>query len=343
MNCLTKIFIFFLTVSFLGAVEKIYAAEFGIGGTDGLEIIVNPEFPKGNEVVNFKAESYTVNLNEAEISWFVDGEFQTGGQGLVDFSVQIGPPGTETLVTAIVKHQSGASFTRQVFVRPAEVSLIWEANGFTPPFYKGKTLFSYEGEVRVIARPNIITKDGRLLSSKSLVYIWKENGQIINELSGYGKDVFVAIGTVPLRPITISVEAKTADEAYVAKGEISIAQDKPVVLFYEKHPLYGILYNRALRRNLNLNTSEMSVVAIPYFFTADSMENRSLLYSWNMNGIPLEGSRNSIVLRAEEGKSGRATVGLEVRSADKLFQFGEGGLNVYFGEQNRTRNIFLGR
>jgi hypothetical protein len=105
------------------------------------------------------------------------------------------------------------------------------------------------------------------------------------------------------------------------QDEVIIEITDPKILFYEKNPILGTLFNKALFGSISLSNEELSIVAEPYFFSPDDRTSSRLNYKWSLNGNPA-GSNESdpgiFVVRQQAGVSGSAEISLSVINPSKL-------------------------
>jgi hypothetical protein len=92
---------------------------------------------------------------------------------------------------------------------PVDVDILWQANTYTPPFYKGKALFTPESNVTFIALFNIII-GGKRVDPSDVVYKWKVNRTVDGANSGFGKNSYNYTGSIILRPALIQAEVYAA-------------------------------------------------------------------------------------------------------------------------------------
>lgn len=311
------------------------------GQTSNLAVRVVPSRPGPNQSVKVMIESYATDLDRAEISWFLNNKPSEKNAGQKTFSFRTGPPGSLSSILIVVRTTDGEVLQQVVDIRPATVDLLWEAESYTPPFYKGKALYPYQGTVRIVAIPNIITENGGALNPKSLVYDWKIDGNPVTSVSGYGKSFISFTGSVPLKPVTVAVEVSSMDQTYVAEGKTTLSPVQPGVVFYEDNPLAGVLYNKALGRNVSLVNEEMKIAAIPYFVGVSKRDADTLKYDWQINNQSiLSGSdQSSLTFRQDKGGKGSSAISLQVSNRAKIFQFSQNNLLLSFGN-NAEENPF---
>ncbi len=314
-----------LWLAFLLALPLWAGAELDIGNS--VNIVLSPEHPKANERVSAEIESFSTNLDRAEIVWLLDGEIAAQGTGKRKFSFTTGALGSEQTLAVNLKAFDGSFFNRVLRIKPALVSLVWQAYSYTPPFYRGKALMPIEGLVSIIALPSFVKSDGERISPEEIIYTWRENGRVSGDGSGYGKFSFPVRGRIPIRPITVSVEAVAPDHGLVSSAETTIAPVVPQILFYEDRPLSGRSIKNALTDFFPFEGDEMRVAAVPYFFETPERKG-ALAYSWSVNNAPSNERGPDITLRRSGNDNGRAQLFLNITSPKSIFQAAEALLNI---------------
>jgi len=301
---------------------------------------IRPERPKPYDTVIVYMESYSIDLQSSEISWFVDGELKKREVGSKNLTFEVGGLGSISNVTAVIQTYDGGVFKKSLNIRPADVDMIWESESYTPPFYKGKSRFSYQGDLKVVAIPSIIREDGTKVPAKSLLYTWKKDGRVMADQSGYGLNTFKTSGSVPIRSTTIEVEVSTTDSLYVAGSSISINPERPNLIIYENNPVYGILFNRSLGTSLPVSKDELVLSAVPYFFDVVGKDGKNLDYKWVLGGEENREFGSNIVLRRVGDQGGKTSVSLRVSNTDKIFQFADASLNIVLPAKETGNGFF---
>ncbi len=281
---------------------------------------VSPENPGAFQTVTFSVSSFLFNANSQNISWSVDGKTVRSGIGATSFSVETKAIGSTTTVTMVLDID-GESIRKTVTLRPAEIDLLWEsANGYVPPFYRGRALPTKESSVRVVAIPSV--KVGTVpLKSSDFTYSWKRAGGIVNAASGYSKNSFVFQKDFLNPAEALSVTITGVGNTYTATKDISIPSFDPQILLYERHPLLGIQYEKELGPSLTLPVGEKTIIAEPYFMSAIGPTSSYLNYVWKINGaaISTPSKKNQLTLRGS-GQEGASRVSLDVENITKLFE-----------------------
>lgn len=286
-----------------------------------LSTTITPELPRPNEKVSIQTESFTFDLNRAIISWSINGKKQKEGKGLKSFDFTVGGLGSVTLVEVyIIPGEGNPPFSEVFKFYPTEVSLISEAKTFVPLFYKGKSPFSEESDLRVSALPNIVDKNGNMIPRENLIYTWTRDSRPVQEASGYGMSTYSLTGAFSGAPEYIGVTVSSEDGLLKASGSIQIKPTKPVLLFYENNPLFGILYNKAITTKFPMKEKETSFTAVPYGITR--VGNGDVLFHWSMNNQPTQINQNgdTITVRNDSGAEGDSLIGLSIDNPKKIFQ-----------------------
>ncbi|TSC84536.1 MAG: Uncharacterized protein G01um101417_201 [Parcubacteria group bacterium Gr01-1014_17] len=295
---------------------------------DAILITLSPEKPAPNTLVTATLSILSGgNGATTDIQWLVNGVSVRKGKGETSASFRTGKLGSKTVLTVKLS-EAGEIVEKTINLSPASVLLVAESDGTAPPFYRGKTLFSYHGATRIVAIPFFGNAPSARANPKTLSYKWKIADRVPEGSSGVGRDTFSFYAKVPFRPTEITVEVESPDGSAVAEARITAEALAPAVVLYEDHPLYGALWNKALAKDTALKAPEIRVVAQPFFF--NKADAGLLKYNWTLNsqkvGSP---SDNSVVFRKENAE-GSAGVRVEVTNPKAMFQFGDAKTTISF-------------
>jgi hypothetical protein len=288
---MNKILLFLITILLLFPFGKTVFGQFNFQTNESISVEMIPEFPEPETVVILKIESYSFDLNSSNVVWYVRGKEVAKGIGLKKISFLNGKIGEDTTISIKVTTNSGGVVEKTFSVNSSTVDIIYEADTYTPPFFKGKPLFSIQSAITFIAIPHLFSY-GKELEPEKLIYKWYKDGEIIDDLSGYGKNSIKLNSSILGRSIQMEVEASDPQSGNTAVGFVEVNPISPYVIFYEKDPLYGILFNKALGTEGTLTKKEVGLVAIPYFFSTKNV-NYNLSYNWYMNGLQIEDYKNT--------------------------------------------------
>lgn len=301
-----------------------------------LDVKVFPATPGPDESVQITIDSYLTDLYKARITWSLNGTVLLRGLGKTTFTFQNGPSGQTTYVSLSFTTNTGEIVTKDFSFTPVGVTIMWEADTYTPPFYKGKALLSPEATVRVIATPDITTK-GSPFGAGNLVYSWKKDDYPAS--TGYSKNVYSFISSKPLNNTKITLDVSSVDDSSQSEMQIYLPLVHPFILFYEKDPLLGVQYNKPFDTETTLNKKEFSISAEPYFFSNESTESGSsptIRYTWSVNGKDIQNSGRTITLRNDTGVDGSSLISLSMRGIIKTFQSASKDLQVNFKSVNSS-------
>lgn len=261
---------------FIFSILTLFLLFFPLNSGAQTSINVSPKHPGPNESVKLSLSSFGSNLNQSTITWYVNGSIALSGIGEKDLNITTRGVGTETIVVAEIEGNDFYPEEVEISIIPAEVSLFWEANTYTPPFYKGKAEYSYNSDARIVAIPNFPGNP----DPKSLNYTWEKDGRILGSLSGYGKNTLFLEGTSIIRPVSVSVTAENNSGAS-AKDTTVLESKSPEIIFYRKSPSLGILFNKALDSFSLGNEKEGGVWAEPFLFANGPSQ---LVFDWKVDG-----------------------------------------------------------
>ena len=297
-----------------------------------ISVQISPEIPGPYENVNLTLISYVVDVNKLQISWYLNDQKKSSGIGKKDFSFTAGGVGSTSTVRIEMFVAEGGLIKKTITIQPASVDLLWETvNSYVPPFYKGKALPSSESKIKVVAVPNLKTSAGAKLKENDFTYNWERNLKFSQNLSGYGKSTYTFQNNYLDQSEKIELIISSIKDNYTAKKIINIPMVSPEIVFYEKNPLRGINYEKALTSDFSMQGKESTIVAEPYFFSPANPISEELRYEWSLNNesiLPPLIKNNLVVRVAEAG--GQAKLSLSIESLPRLFQSADKSIFINF-------------
>lgn len=333
MKLLLKLSVFFLLITFAFTLHAQVP-----NSIDGVTIDITPSNPKPNQKITAYVESYNYDLNAASIVWIVDGKTTEQGIGLKEISLTAPAIGKTMTISAAIRTREGKEVRKQLNLKTGSVDIIWESNGYRPPFYEGRLPFTYQNNIKLIAVPHLSTNGTSEIDPKTLVYSWKLGGQYIENGQGYGKQsVEIPGGNIP-KPLEISVEVSSREGTENAKSSISLTPSEPTLAFYEEDALYGVLYNQALSESTRLKNREMKILSVPYGLNT---QNQDITYTWMINDIEQQNlvKNRSIIVRTKGDANGSSMINLDVRNNDRILQGIRGRFTLYFTKAQEESEI----
>jgi hypothetical protein len=283
---------------------------------------VNPEMPGPIQNVDISITSFATDLDKAQIVWVLNGQIVLSGVGKKSFSFKTGESGSPSTIDIGINIVGLPAISKRIIIQPGEVDMLWEAtDSYVPPFYRGKALPSQEGEIKVVAMPNIKTPSGEKLKDNDFSYNWSRNFNADPGLSGYAKRSYLFKNDYLEAEENISVSVSSVLGNYSAEGKVLITPGAPKIDFYERDPALGIKYGSSLMNGFNLGTRPLLITAVPYFFSSKNIDDPDFKYSWSINGQAVETTGKNHELAIKSDKTGGASdIGLSIESLSKIFQ-----------------------
>lgn len=301
-----------------------------------ISVDVSPEVPAPNETVTISVEAYGTDLNRAPITWSVNGKTVLTGLGEKVLKFNTGSVGTVSKIHLNIKPIGGGPDINKDFeFAPGDVDVIWEAATYTPPFYKGKALYTPEALVNFYAVPNLIDNGSRVPTNKA-VYKWTVDTTVDGDNSGFGKNTYSIVGPIIQGTNNITVDAySSTNSAVKGTGFTHITPTTPESLIYENNSIYGILFNSAVTNQYLLTKDDVKLDSFPLYFSTQN-KNTNVTYDWNIDGnkvnVPL--NQNSVIFK-KSGKSGdSASITLTVGNPNKILQIAQNAISLMIGSQN---------
>lgn len=310
-------------VSFGQTVNLPYA----LSGELGFDI--EPIYPRPNQNVSILLTLYTDNLNSADIAWYKDGKNVLSGKGETNYSFTAGSTGEETNIEVRIKLLNGVSFSKSVTLNPASVDLVWEADSYVAPFYRGKALYPRQGRLKIVATPEFV-KNGRRISPSNLIYKWSNRVEGYQNQSGYGKNTIILDGSMLGRAEWVEVLVTDPVDKMTSQGFINISPVDPEIVFYENNSYYGHIFDKSISNEYDLKTGEVQILAVPYYFTRE--RDGLLKYEWRLNGAPISNLSDirTAIFRKPENKTGRSTISLAVENLNRILQQADASIDMIF-------------
>lgn len=300
----------------------------------GITLTASSNSPAPGQSVTITAASYSFDINSAAITWTVNGKDVRKGIGATTLGISAPPLGHKTTVNIEADTPDGGVFTDSVSVGSGSVDMIIETDGYVPPFFEGKIPLAYQNAVTVIAVPHLADSYGKEYDPTTLVYDWrKDDGTVLGDQSGYGKQAITMQGSVIPRPYYLIVTATTRDGAAQGQGLAHIVPQSPSITFYDNDPLYGPMFNEAIGDTLFIGSQkEAGAFAALLGFNFSPKNTGALSLDWYINGTdhPELASSRSVVLRAPDGVSGASQISLDASGVQDILQQASAAFNVTF-------------
>jgi hypothetical protein len=291
--------------------------------TSDFTVSIIPEKPGPYESVQVSLVSYTLNLDTALISWAEDGKIKLSGIGKKNYSFTTKGTGVLSTVSVTIAAKDGTTSRREFTVNPAGVDILWQAtDAIVPPLYRGKALPASEGGIKFVAIPNIKTGTSTYLAGTDAVYAWQRGNTPSQNQSGYGKNSFTVYANILNDTEEVSVDVRSTDAKVGATASRAVAIAEPVIRFYELSPLLGPLFGKAITDGFTVASSDIAILAVPYFISGPDTASQKLSYTWQLNNdsIAAPGTPNILSLHRDTKNAGSALISLAVSHLSKLYQ-----------------------
>lgn len=293
------------------------------GATRDVVLTLSPEHPEPGALVRVTATTIGADRDQLYFTWLVDDEVVQEGRGRAALDVTAPELGDSLRVRLVA---DGAERSPSITIRPARVTLEWEAETSHPPFFIGRPLVGGQGTVRVEAIAEFIGPQGRVPLS-DIRFTWRMNGRAVSGASGYGADHLVTRTQFFNEPFTISVIAETRGGQRAAQ---SVTVD-PVSLdfvVYEESPLGGSI-PRDITSAFPFVSSEVAFMVYPLY----ASRPESLTYSWSLNGAPVTldtGDPRRAVFKKVSAGTGQFEIGVSLESAASFLDLAERTFLLHF-------------
>lgn len=304
-----------------------------ISQPEPVQYIVAPENPGPHAPVNIEVQGVGTFLGDATITWNLNGKRILSGTGERIFSFTTEEVGKATTVNVVINSTAYGVISKTFSFNPSQIELVWEADTTIPPLYAGRALPSPGARVKIVAFPSVVVS-GKKISPTSLSYQWSVNGSAKPQSSGTGRNVFLLESNQLHQSALIALDVYS-NSIPMGRAEAVIPFVSPLLVLYERDPLQGILYNRALVDTFSLQKTETTVRAEPYFFATP--RSSALNYSWLLNNSETTGPNaqsGELTLRQVGNAKGEAQlqVSLQNTGGNLLLQAAQTLLTLSFGE-----------
>ncbi len=311
------------------------------GSERSLSITFLPTTPNPGDSVKLTVQSSVIDIQGGTVLWEANGKKIAQGKGMDSTSLNVGPLGSETDIDVTVVTADGETVSTQATIIPTELDLLVDSDSYTPPFFRGRPLPSAGTNLRLQALPRF-KRAGATVPASELTYTWRRNGEVLGSISGRGKTTAI----IPILHLygvdAISVEARSDDGLLSHVSSLSQKAGAPLLMLYENHPLYGVLFHRALTASTFIPETETTFIAVPYFAQILNPHDPELSFEWHVNTalIPTNRTNPDELTINAENSSGVALVELHVTHTKNYFLDAKGAWNITFSPRESVANPF---
>ncbi len=229
---------------------------------------VNP-LPLQKTVISL--QSYSADITQADISWKYNSKVISSGKGQTSITITAPASGVTGTIIATVSGGSFDTTSSTLILRPASVDMLWEgADSYTPPFYKGLPLPSIGGVIRIMAVPSIN-------APKSMTYSWSQNGEALQNASGYAKNA-ILIQNDGLTT-TEHIEVTEKNGSFTGNNNADITPGDPVIAGYFNNDGF-IDYANGSTSDLSTTAPGVLIHFEPYYFSTPISLSHDLTFTY---------------------------------------------------------------
>lgn len=287
---------------FLGIFStEAYAVDF-ITESNNLILKTSPQFPGPGEVVTITAFGSNFDETRTFFTWIIDDQKVAEGVGVSSITTRTHDEKNKDL-KVYAKLPNNNTISTSYSLSGNFVDLLWESEGYRNPFINIHTPLLPQAPARVVAIPYVRDNTGTLLTSDKIYYTWTFNGQKMINKSGYGKSFFY--NDLSERSNTIGVSLSTVDGQILAESQTTLIRSNPEAFIYQKHPVYGELFETAFFGAMKVNEENIILKLEPIGFSILSSDDTDLMKEWVVDRKSLKDSPGSeIAVNGVSGKKG---------------------------------------
>ncbi len=289
-----------------------------------------PSTPGPNEPVTITLKSFSTDLSSSKITWYINKNLTKEGIGETTFITNTGNTGESIDIDVVILTNQGEEIKKHITLAPMEVDVLWEAQTYTPPFYKGKALPSYQSIVKMSAIPR-----HNATSSNPLAFAYKWTlDRTSGAGEGFGKSSTLVRATWPDSAINVGVEVSVPGTEVVGTKEISISSVDPILNFYQNTPLLGTRFDHTML-GANTPSGQLNLRVVPYFFSTDNLKNNELVYELKIGNAttPIGLNPMNITVPRMSPSGETKTISLHIQNPKHIIQEAAATTQVTFTPQ----------
>ena len=290
-------------------------------------ISLNPKNPEPNSTISITLESYSFDVDTADITWEVRNKIVLEGEGRDVFTIRTGNVGEVIPITVTAKTASGDFIKQEINITPSSVSLLYEApKSYVPTFYEGRSLPSEGGTIRVSALPQL-SDNGVMLDPSRLAYSWYINDTIFKKASGIGKQSINVRLDYLHDTNEIKVVARTP-LGNIATKTITVYAHPVLPLLYNYDPILGSDFTMLINKRYEA-IKNFTLSLEPLYVSIG--ESKEPTYTWYLNGLPATPIGGRVLeLHPKENDYGSKILTLDVFGPDRRLQSASNRIEIIF-------------
>lgn len=303
---------------------SVSAQGFSVSGQQD-NLLADPAFPEPGQTVAVTINDYSGGLFGSQITWRFNGETVPDSINQRSVEIVAGDLGTNDTVEAVFTTPSGRTETMTIGWKPTYLDIILEPQVRVPSWYQGRGMPSTFSQVIATA----VVNDGTVLNPNDLVYKWQVGETVIDAGPVRGRNK-IEFQTPRGNEFFISLTVSRASGGAIASKIETIEIAKPLLHFYEQHPLYGSS-QFPITEQFPLIGNTVKILAEPYNLDT-RVYNDPDVALWEINSIETSnGTRNPYEITLQQAAaSGRTNVNFHVRSLQTILQGAEDNITIQF-------------
>jgi hypothetical protein len=310
---ISSISLFFLLHSFASAISA--------------NITLTPKNPEPKSQVTLTLESYSFDVDTANITWKVNGVTKLEGRGEESFTIKTGEVGSQNEITALAETSDGSTLEQKITITPSSVTLLYEApKSYVPLLYEGRSLPSHGGTVKITALP-LVSDEGVPVPPSSLAYAWYIDDTILKTASGAGKQSLTTRLDY-LKESTIVKVVVRSPKGSTAMKTIQIFPHEIMPLLYTYEPIFGSNFTTLIQKRFE--AVQDFTLSLEPFYVSDK-ETKGSNYSWYLDGSPTTPLGGKILaMSPQENSYGTKMLSITVEGYDRRIQKAQTSLELIF-------------
>lgn len=292
-------------------------------------IVIDPLNPEPNSSVTLTLRSYSLDVDNAMVTWVSGGKELLKGYGEKKITVRTRGAGENIVVSAKAETDAGDFFITSVTLVPQSVAIVYETpESYVPTFYEGRSLPGEGSIVKFVAMGNI-SENGRVVPPSSLSYSWFVNGELREQSSGRGRQSAL----IPLDILSDSTEIKVvarSSSGITAEKKIEVFPHQVLPLFYTYSDIFGTDFTKLVSRRFEA-TKPFTLAFEPFYFSKNGMYEHTAAVVWTLDGLPVTPYRaKKLLFEPKKNSYGSKTLKISLQQERRYLQDTETSLNLIF-------------
>ncbi len=301
----------------------------------GSNLKVSPEYPLPGAEVSASFSAPGLDMSTALITWRLNGSIIQQAYGKKNVKFKVGKIGEIYKISVFARDAKGKTASKSKILQIADVSIVWEGNTYTPPFYRGRALQSQGASVTVVAVPSVTKSNGVLYDKKDLFYEWMLNNSTIPSVVGKGVYFANFTNPKPFESFKIVLKIKDSQGKTRTVRKLIIPTTQPKIMLYEDDPYAGIRYDKSIGDKYDIRSKEVALVAEPFYMSTENRFDKKLDYVWTISNQ--EYNNKGTIILGSNGGFGSTNLNLTIQNNTSWLQNARKSVKINFGQEERYK------